>query len=76
MAAKAEKEKDARTLAFVALTYPDAARGAYFADEAAGRDPSLIWIYASRYSYRGHGTPMVSAEQLKELKKYDPDNAA
>lgn len=75
MAAKAEKEKDARTLAFVALTYPDAARGAYFADEAVALDPSLIWIYASRYAYRGHGTPMVSAERLKELKKYDPDNA-
>jgi hypothetical protein len=75
VAARAEKEKDARTLAFVALTHPDADRGAHFADQAVTLDPSLTWIYASRYSYRGHGTPMVSAERLKELKKYDPDNA-
>jgi hypothetical protein len=51
LAAKAEQEKDARTLGFVALTYPDADRGTHFADEAVKLDPSLMWIYASRYSY-------------------------
>ncbi len=75
IAAKAEKEKDAGMLGFVALTYPDMHRGAYFANQAVALDPNLMWIYGSRYSYGGRGNPTVTAEQLKELKSYDPDNA-
>jgi hypothetical protein len=51
-------------------------RGTHFADEAVQLDPSLTWIYASRYSYRPSGEPTLTGERLKQLKSYDPDNAA
>lgn len=76
LAAKAEKEKDAQMLGFVALTYPDADRAVHFADEAVKLDPSLMWIYAIRYAYCCNIDLAPAAERLKKLKSYDPDNAA
>ncbi len=73
IAAQAEKEKDARELAFVALTYPDSDRASQFADRAVALDPSLAWIYGGRY-----GPPLnwvKSPERLQRLRNSDPDNA-
>jgi len=75
LAAKAEKEKDAGTVGFVALTHPDADRATHFADEAVKLDPSLMWIYASRYSYCCNVNMAPTAARVKKLKSYDPDNA-
>lgn len=73
LAARAEKEKDARTLAFVALTMPQSARGMLFADKAVSLDPSLTWIYASRF-YRPDDAPQP-VEWLARLQASDPGNA-
>jgi hypothetical protein len=73
LAARAEKEKDARTLAFVALTTPEPARGMVLADRAVALDPSLTWIYASRF-YRPDSVPKP-VEWLARLQASDPDNA-
>jgi hypothetical protein len=72
-AARAEREKDARTLAFVALTFPDSDQGVHLAEKAVSLDPSFTWIYASR-SYGLEDTPRPS-EWLSQLPTSDPDNA-
>jgi hypothetical protein len=72
LAARAEKEKDARTLAFVALTFPDSDQGMRLADKAVALDPSLTWIYASRF-YRPDSVPLPP-EWLARLHASDPDN--
>ena len=74
-AAQAEKEKDAREFAFVALSYPDPGRAAQFADRAVALDPELVWIYACRSRYQGGEDWTNSAGWLKRLKASDPDNA-
>lgn len=74
IAAKAEQDKDARELAFVALTYPDGERAMQFADRAVALDPNLVWIYASRYNRRDGRDWSKSAEWLTQLKSSDPDN--
>jgi len=75
IAEKAEKQKDARGLAFVALSYPDPNLAIQFADRAVALDPSLVWIYASRY-YGGESEDFSRiAERLKLVQKSDPDNA-
>lgn len=73
LAAHAEREKDARTLAFVALTFPDSDHGARLAEKAVSLDPSLTWIYASRF-YRPDDAPL-SSDWLARLHASDPDNA-
>jgi len=65
---RAEKENDARTLAFVSLILPDSERGRTFADRAVALDPSLVWIYAGRV-----GGP--SQDELARLLESDSDNA-
>ena len=74
IAAKAEKEKDARALAFGALSYPDCGRALELADRAVALDPSLVWIYASRYYHVPLDLPQ-SGERLKQLRSSDPENA-
>jgi hypothetical protein len=73
LAARAEKERDARTLAFVALVTPEADRAMTLADHAVAINPSLTWIYAGS---TGHPefTPQ-SKERLARLLAADPDNA-
>ncbi|MGB2666339.1 MAG: hypothetical protein WAK48_20220 [Candidatus Acidiferrum sp.] len=73
IAAKAEQDKDARELAFVALTYPDGERAMQFADRAVALDPNLVWIYAIRYNRRDGRDWSKSAEWLTQLKRSDPD---
>lgn len=74
LATRAEKEKDARTLAFVALTMPQRPdEGMRLADKAVSLDPSFTWIYASRF-YRPDDLPQPP-EWLARLHASDPDNA-
>jgi len=73
LASRAEKENDARTLAFVALTLPQPDEGTRLADKAVSLDPSLTWIYASRF-YLPEEVPQ-QPEWLARLHAYDPDNA-
>jgi hypothetical protein len=73
LAARAERENDARTLAFVALTLRDADQNVRLADEAVSLDPSYTWIYASRY-YRPDGVAQ-QPEWLARLHAFDPGNA-
>ena len=70
--ARAEKENDARTLAFVALTIPRPEEGMRLADKAVSLDPSFTWIYASRF-YRPDYVP-PPPEWLARLHASDPDN--
>ena len=75
IAEKAEKEKDARGLAFVALTYPNPNRAIQFADRAVALDSSLAWIYVSRYYGGDIEDSSRSTERSKLVQKSDPDNA-
>ncbi len=73
IALQAEKDKDARSLAFAALANPASEQGMHWADEAVAMDPSLTWIYSGRF-YR----PVDWAEPAPwddRLRAYDPDNA-
>jgi hypothetical protein len=73
LAARAERENDTRTLAFVALTMPRPGDGMRLADKAVSLDPSFTWIYASRF-YRPEDVPQPP-EWLARLHASDPDNA-
>lgn len=73
IAVRAEKEKDARELAFVALSYPETDQAMQFADRAVDLDPSLVWIYVTRYRDRHEWSK--SAKRLERLKSIDGDNA-
>jgi len=73
LAARAEKQKDARTLAFVALNLPESERATLLADRAVALDPSLTWIYASRVDSRNFS--QLTKERLARLLASDPNNA-
>jgi len=73
LAARAEKERDANTLAFVALATPDAKEAMMLADGAAAIDPSLVWIYACRTGHPEFTPP--SKDDLARLLAADPGNA-
>lgn len=79
LAARAEQEKDAGTLGFVALSpSPNATRASELrASELVERtvalDPSFIWIYGAK-NHRPDYHP-VQKEWLERLKAADPDNA-
>jgi tetratricopeptide (TPR) repeat protein len=73
IAVRAEKEKDAWELAFVALSYPETDRARLFADRAVELDPKLVWIYAARYHDRQDWSQSV--QRLERLKSIDRDNA-
>ncbi len=70
LAARAEKERDANTLAFVALATPDAKEAMMLADGAAAIDPSLVWIYACRTGHPEFTPP--SKDDLARLLAADP----
>jgi len=73
LAARAEKEKDAGTLAFAALSTLDRTRGAAWTERAVELDPQYIWVYGARY----HGPRMdpPKEEWLTRLRAADPGNA-
>jgi len=73
MAVRAEREKDASTLAFVALRTRDSKRAAELVDRTISVDPSLIWVYGARH--RASDDP-ARAERLERLQAADPGNAA
>ena len=73
LATRAEREKDARTLAFVALATPDPDHEKTLADHAVAIDASLTWIYASHTAHPEFIPP--SKDELVRLTAADPDNA-
>ncbi len=73
LASRAEKERDAHTLAFVALATPDRARSMALADSAVAIDPSLVWIYACSGGHPEYAPP--SKDRIVRLLSADPDNA-
>jgi len=73
LAARAEKEKDASTLAFVALGTSDPKQAAALTERAVALDPELIWVYGAR-NYGPKNDP-PRAESLARLQAADPDNA-
>jgi len=72
LAAKAEKDHDARQLAFLASCVPDPDRAEILADRAVALDPSLFWIYTSRYR---RPVDPIKNQWLARLRASDPDNA-
>lgn len=73
LAARGEREKDARTMAFAALTFPNSGQSVPLAEKAVSLDPSFTWIYASRF-YGLEDAPRP-VEWLSRLRTSDPDNA-
>jgi hypothetical protein len=73
LAARAEKERDAGTLAFAALSALDRTRGAAWTERAVAMDPQLIWVYGAR----NHGPSIdpPKEEWLARLQAADPGNA-
>ncbi len=73
LAARAEKEKDAGTLAFVALSTTDQKRAAALTERAVSLDPELVWVYGARNHRPDFDPP--GEEWLARLKAADPGNA-
>jgi hypothetical protein len=73
LAARAKKEKDASTLAFVALSTGDPKRAEVLTDQAVALDPELIWIYGARNHWPKNDPPRQ--DWLARLQAADPDNA-
>jgi hypothetical protein len=73
LAARAEKEKDAGTLAFVALSTTEAKRAAALMDRAVSLDPEFLWIYGARNYWPNHEPPRE--EWFARLQAADPNNA-
>ena len=73
LAVRAEKQKDARTLAFVASNFPERERAIKYADRAVTLDPTLTWIYASHFGWQGFAPYPKS--WLARLSSSDPGNA-
>ena len=73
LASEAEKNKDARSLAFVASATAESEQAMRLAEKAVALDSSYFWIYASRF-YRPHEVPLP-AEWLERLHTSDPENA-
>jgi hypothetical protein len=74
LAARAEKEKDASTLAFVALSTGDPKRGEELTERAVALDPKFIWVYGAKNRSWPDSEP-PKAEWLARLQAADPDNA-
>jgi len=73
LAARAEKEEDAGTLAFVALSTTDPKRAAALTERAVSLDPERIWVYGAR-NHRPN-FDRTGEEWLARLKGADPGNA-
>ena len=73
----AEQQRDARTLAFVALHAPTVQEGLRWADQAVAIDPNMTWVYLSLILPAldiKQNPPDVHALAVR-LEKWDPDNA-
>ncbi|HMI53326.1 MAG TPA: hypothetical protein VK525_17565 [Candidatus Saccharimonadales bacterium] len=74
LAARAEKQNDANTLAFVALSTRDPNRAEALTERVVALDPQFIWIYGSRH--HGPDADPPREERLARLQAADPDNTA
>ncbi len=72
-AREAEQQRDARTLAFVAVHHPDEAQKTRLADRATALDPDLSWVYWN-LGLRRSRDPKTE-ERIAQLQAWDPDNA-
>ena len=77
IANRAEKENDARTMAFASLSRMDEKRKVDLAERAVALDPRLFWIYAAQRFGRSYGPQHVPAkvEWVATVQAADPDNA-
>jgi hypothetical protein len=73
LADRAEKEKDASTLAFVALSTRDPKLAEALTERAVTLDPQFVWTYGSRNHRPVYDPPQE--EWLARLQATDPDNA-
>jgi hypothetical protein len=73
LAARAKKEKDAGTLAFVALSTEDPKRATAFVEQAVSLDPQYVWVYAA--ANRRIGASSSPTDWLAQLQAADPGNA-
>jgi hypothetical protein len=76
LAAQARAERDANTLAFVALSLPPGPESDRIADEAVRLDSKLTWIYSLRasQSWLDKESPQAG-EWIARVKAWDPSNA-
>jgi hypothetical protein len=73
LADRAEKKKDASTLAFVALSTGDPKRAEALTERAVALDPQLVWVYGSTNHRPDYDPPQK--DWLARLQAADPDNA-
>ena len=73
LAKKAEQNRDAEGLAFVANRHPNQTQRAHLADEAVHLDPNLTWLYA--VAGMGYLSPSEIDRRISLLKQWDPQNA-
>jgi hypothetical protein len=73
LASRAEREKDAGTLAFVALSTEDPKRAREFVEDAVSLDPQYVWAYAA--ANRQIGASSGQTDWLAQLQAADPGNA-
>jgi hypothetical protein len=75
MGSQAEQNRDASTLAFVAMRLPaNSPEKVRWANLATSLDPSLTWIYFQMQDERERPDANFS-ERIARLEKWDPDNA-
>ena len=73
IAARAEKEKDAATLAFVGLSAEDAKRSSKWLEKAVALDPKYVWTYAA--AERSLNTAAPRKDWAAQLQATEPENA-
>jgi hypothetical protein len=73
LAARAEKEKDAGTLAFVALSTDDPERASKLLGQSVSLDPQYVWAYAA--ANRRIGASTGQTDWPAQLQTADPGNA-
>src|SRR5271169_2959529 len=73
LATRAEKEKDAGTLAFVALSTDDSKRASDLIEQAVSLDPQYLWAYAAANRRIGAGSRRT--DWPAQLQAADPGNA-
>jgi hypothetical protein len=69
---KAEKDRDADALAFVAFQHPEGTEAARLGDEAVRLDASLTWVYGI---VAVRGSSFQLHRWVPSLEKFDPQNA-
>ena len=75
MGAEAEQNRDASTLAFVAMRLPaNSPEKVRWANLATSLDPALTWVYFQMQDERERPDANFS-ERIARLEKWDPDNA-